>query len=197
MPTIKLTGNFVICLGLCLALFCLTALEETLFPRLSLEPAKVMSGEFWRLITANLVHFGWVHTLMNAAALLLCTLAFFSDLPLKKFLFLLLWCCLAVGLGIYYLNPEYQPYAGLSGALHGLIVAGLLFTTAYPRWVRIAAILLVAGKLLQENSPGYEATDLQQLIPAAVAVESHLYGAIAGLVYALGDWLINNVKRKK
>lgn len=177
-------------------MLCLTALENPLFPLLSLEPTKVSAGEFWRLLTANLVHFGWVHTLMNAAALLLCALAFFTEYSLKKFSLLLLWCCSGVGIGIYLFNPEYSPYAGLSGAIHGLIVAGLLLTRAYPIWIRVLALGLVMAKIVQENSADYEATDLQALLPVAVAVESHLYGAVAGLVFAGTAWLLQQLKRK-
>lgn len=176
-------------------MLCLTALENPLFPLLSLEPTKVSTGEFWRLLTANLVHFGWMHTLMNAAALLLCVLAFFAGYSLKKLSLLLLWCSASVGIGIYCFNPEYSPYAGLSGAIHGLIVAGLLQTRAYPLWIRVIALGLVMAKLVQENSTGYEATDLQALLPVAVAVESHLYGALAGLVFAGIDYLIQRLKR--
>lgn len=173
----------------------LTTLENPLFALLSLEAIKVSNGEVWRLLTANLVHFGWIHTAMNAAALLLCALAFFTDYSLTKFSLLLLWCCASVGIGIYLLNPEYSPYAGLSGAIHGLIVAGLLHTRAYPLWVRAVALSLVVAKLVQENSAGYEATDLQALLPVAVAVESHLYGALAGLVFASLAWLLQCLKR--
>lgn len=175
----------------------LTALENPLFPLLSLESIQVSHGELWRLLTANLVHFGWAHTVMNAAALLLCALAFFTEYSLKKFSFLLLWCCAGVGVGIYLFNPEYSPYAGLSGAIHGLIVVGLLQTRAYPVWIRVIALGLVVVKLVQENRVGYEATDLQALLPVAVAVESHVYGALAGLAFAGVDWLFYVFKGKR
>lgn len=196
MPKIKITAPLGLCLILCALMLLLTAFENPLFPLLSLEPTRVAAGEFWRLLTANLVHFGWIHTLMNATALLLCVLAFFTEYSLKKLSLLLFWCCAGVGVGIYCFNPEYSPYAGLSGAIHGLIVTGLLLTRAYPIWIRVVALGLVVTKLVQENSAGYEATDLQALLPVAVAVESHLYGAIAGLVFAGGDWLFQRFKRK-
>lgn len=174
----------------------LTAFEKPLFPLLSLESIHVSHGEIWRLVTANFVHFGWAHTLMNVAALLLCTQALLNELSLIKYLSLLLTCCLAVSAGIYWFNPEYRPYAGLSGAIHGLVFAGLIPTRAYPLWVKITGLLLITGKLVQENLPGYEATDLQQLIPAAVAVESHVYGAIAGATFALISEFIQLMNRK-
>lgn len=197
MPNIKIKATLGLCLILSAIMLCLTAFETPLFPLLSLEPTKVSTGELWRLLTANLVHFGWLHTLMNAAALLLCALAFFTEYSLKKFSLLLLWCCACVGVGIYCFNPEYSPYAGLSGAIHGLIVAGLLLSRAYPVWIRVIALGLVVAKLVQENSADYEATDLQALLPVAVAVESHLYGAVAGLVFSGVDWLLQRFKRKK
>lgn len=181
---------------LTIVLCVLTAFDSPLFTLLSLDPHCVASGELWRLLTGNLVHFGWAHTLMNAAALLLVAQAFFFDYPSKKFCSLLGWCCLCVGVGIYWLNPEYVPYAGLSGAIHGLVVAGLLHTRAYPGWIRALALVLVVAKLIHENSAGYYATDLQALIPAAVAVESHVYGAIAGVVFGGTDWLTSRIKRK-
>ena len=195
MFKINLTANLYLCISLSILMLLLTALENPLFPLLSLEPTKVSNGELWRLLTANFVHFGWIHTVMNAAALMLCALAFFTDYSLKTFSLLLLWCCASVGIGIYLFNPEYSAYAGLSGAIHGLIVAGLLQTRAYPLWIRVVALILVAGKLMQENSADYEATDLQALLPVAVAVESHVYGALAGLIFASCTWLLQQFKR--
>lgn len=196
MAKMNASPSLMLCVTLSALMFVFTFLESTLFPLFSLYADNIYRGEIWRLLTANFVHFGWAHTAMNVTALTLCSLAFFGDARLKTFSFLLLWCCLAVGMGVYCFNPEYTPYAGLSGALHGLIVAGLIQTRAYPLWVRVTVLALIAAKLVQENSAGYEATDLQQLIPAAVAVESHLYGAIAGAVFAGGDWLITRLNRK-
>jgi rhomboid family GlyGly-CTERM serine protease len=197
MIKIKIITNIYLCVSLSILMLLLTAFENLLLPLLSLEPTKVSAGEFWRLLTANLVHFGWIHTFMNAAALLLCVLAFFTEYSLKKFSLLLLWCCAIVGIGIYCFNPEYSPYAGLSGAIHGLIVAGLLQTRAYPMWIRVMALGLVVVKLVQENSAGYEATDLQALLPVAVAVESHLYGAVAGFVFAGIVWFLQRLDRNR
>jgi rhomboid family GlyGly-CTERM serine protease len=197
MINVKVAPNIYLGVFLSFLMLLLTALENSLFPLLSLDAIRVSQGEFWRLLTANLVHFGWTHTLMNATALLLCILAFFTAYSLKKFSLFLLWCSAMVGIGIYWFNPEYSPYAGLSGAIHGLIVAGLLQTRAYPIWIRVVALSLMIAKLLQENSEGYAATDLQALLPVAVAVESHLYGALAGLTFAGIDWLLQRLKRKK
>ena len=196
MIKFNLTPSIYLCMALSLLMLLLTALENSLFPLLTLEAAKINEGEYWRILTANLVHFGWAHTLMNTAALLLCSFAFFSNYPVKKFSLLLFWCCLVVGIAIYLFSPEYSPYAGLSGAIHGLIVAGLLQPRVYPLWIRLFGLGLIIAKLIQENMAGYQATDLQALIPVAVAVESHVYGAIAGFLFIGGDWLISRLTRK-
>jgi rhomboid family GlyGly-CTERM serine protease len=196
MKKVLFTPTLLATIAIALLLLILTAVENSLFGLLCLNAEKISTGELWRLITANFVHFGWLHTAMNAAALLLCVLAFFTDYSLKYFSFLLLWCCTSVGIGIYLFNPEYSPYAGLSGAIHGLIVAGLLQTRVYPLWIRVTVLGLVTAKLVQENSADYEATDLQALLPVAVAVESHVYGALAGLTFAGVDWLLQRLKRK-
>ena len=193
----KITPTFIFCLSLSVLMLCLSALDRLVFDTLSLNPAKVAAGEIWRLLSANLVHFGWLHTLMNVAALALCVVAFFAEASLKKFALLLFWCCAIVGIGIYVFNPEYSPYAGLSGAIHGLIVAGLLLTRAYSGWIRIIALGLVVAKLAQENSADYQATDLQNLLPVAVAVEAHLYGALAGVFFAGAHQLLQHLKRKQ
>lgn len=191
---LKITPTFISCIVLSLLMLLLTALDSRLFSHLSLEAAKISNGEYWRILTANFVHFGWAHTLMNIAAFLLCSLVFFSDANLKKYSLLILWCCLGVGVGVFFFSPEYSPYAGLSGAIHGLIVAGLIQTRAYPMWIKVGGLMLLTGKLIQENLPGYQATDLQELIPVAIAVESHVYGAIAGALFAGGDWLLTKLK---
>src|SRR4051794_32709033 len=119
MIKFNLTPTVYLCIALGFLMLLLTALENPLFPLLTLEAAKITDGEYWRILSANFVHFGWAHTLMNTAALLLCSFAFFAHYPVKKFSLLLFWCCLAVGVAIYVFSPEYSPYAGLSGAIHG------------------------------------------------------------------------------
>lgn len=163
----------------------LTLFESYFFNSLSLDPEKTHQGQYWRLLTANFVHFGWAHTIMNVAALIMCTFALLSEISPLKYLCLLVVCCLTVGTGIYWFNPEYQPYAGLSGAIHGLIVAGILLTRDYPLWVRVIAGVILVGKLINENNGHYETNDLQMLIDVKIAVESHFYGAIGGLVCAI------------
>lgn len=157
------------------------------FDIFSLSRVQVSQGQIWRIFTGNLVHFGWAHTLMNLAAFLLCSFALLSDLSVKRFASLFTGCCLMVGLGIYEFNPELTIYAGLSGAIHGLIVAGLWYTKRHPLWLRLAAVTIVIAKVAQEHSANYQANELQALIPVPVAVDAHLYGALTGALFVLLD----------
>lgn len=169
---------------------------NTLFPLLSLNRTQMEQGELWRLFTSNFVHFGWPHTLMNLSAFLLCALALLNSFPARQLLGLIVFCCLSVGLGVYYFNPEYGTYAGLSGAIHGFIVAGLMRNKRHPSWLNVIFIALVFAKIIYEHQPDYQATELQTLMPVPVAYDAHMYGAIAGLVFGLGYWLIILTKRK-
>jgi rhomboid family GlyGly-CTERM serine protease len=196
MKLFNFSASFAINLGLASLLVALAVATDALFPLLSLARVQVEQGELWRLLTSNFVHFGWPHTLMNLSAFLLCALALLNSFPVRQLLGLILCCCLSVGLGVYYLNPEYGTYAGLSGAIHGFIVAGLMRNKRHPVWLNAILIALVFAKIIYEHQPDYQATQLQTLMPVPVAYDAHMYGAITGLVFGLGCWLFILNKRK-
>lgn len=193
----KFSSTEVFYISLSLLMLVLSVSGISVFETLSLYATKVQAGEAWRLLTANLVHFSWAHTTMNLAAFLLCCYAFFVHYPLQQFILLLLICFLSVGLGIFFLDPHYLPYAGLSGAIHGLVASGILLTREYPGWLRWGAGTLLAGKLAYENSGYFQATDLQKIIGAQIATEAHLYGAIGGLIYASLVILVRSMRAPK
>ena len=185
MIKFKLPKNILISLLVSGILLVLAAFSDVSFPLLSLERDKVATGEIWRILTSNFVHFGWPHTLMNLAAFLIAGLILLDGISANRFISLLFVCCFSVGLGIYYLNPEYGVYAGLSGSIHGLIIAGLLLNTRHANWVNGVFIALIFGKIFYEHQSNYRATDLQNLLPVPVAYDAHLYGAIAGLAFGV------------
>jgi rhomboid family GlyGly-CTERM serine protease len=193
----KLTPSLTFSLVLTTIMLVFSCLSTWVFPYLSLERSAIEAGQIWRFLSGNLVHFGWAHTAMNLAAFLLCSFGLLPQLSLSRFISLLLLCCLTVGISIYTLNPEYGTYAGLSGAIHGLIVVGLLQRGLHPLWLRGIAMVIVVLKIAEEQSAHYQATDLQNLIPVPVATDAHLYGAIAGLVFVGLDWSIGKIRKAK
>jgi len=196
MRFIKLSPSLYVALVLTVAMLVLSAAAEVMFPLLSLDRSQVAQGQYWRLLTANFVHFGWAHTLMNLGAFLLCSVALLNEFSIKVFTALILSCCLAVGICIYAFNPEYETYAGLSGALHGLIIAGVLVNKRHKYWVNGILIALVFAKVVNENRAGYQSNELQDLLPVAVAYSAHLYGALAGLAFGLIHLLTIKLTRK-
>lgn len=188
--------TLAISLALATITFLFACFPDIFFPLLSLERAKLEQGELWRLLTCNFVHFGWPHSLMNLAAFGIFSAAFAKDFSGLRYVGLIAFCCLAVGMGVYTLNPEYEVYAGLSGAIHGFFVAGLLLNRRNAWWVNLLLAAALFGKIVMEHQPGYQVTELQSLLPVAVAYDAHLYGALAGLVFG-GGCLLLDVSRQK
>lgn len=189
--------NLIISVAVGVATLILACIPNIFFPLLSLERTNLEDGEFWRLLTCNFVHFGWTHSFMNLAAFGIFSAAFASELSGLRYIGLILFCCLAVGIGVYTLNPEYEVYAGLSGAIHGFFVAGLLLNRRHAWWVNLILVTALFGKIFVEHQPDYRATELQSLLPVAVAYDAHLYGALAGLVFGGGCLLLDFNHRKK
>lgn len=145
---------------------------------------EIKSGQIWRLISANLVHLGWSHTLMNLLGLGLIWGLFWDCFSNWQWWFISLASGLGVSLGLLLLNPELVWYVGLSGVLHGLFVAGAV--GAIRRGDKREAILLAAivGKLLWEQYFG-ALPGSADMAGGPVVVDSHLYGAIAGAIATL------------
>ncbi len=146
----------------------------------------IESGEYWRLLSGNFVHLSLNHLLLNAAGFLLVAALVWRYYTTKEWLLILLVSSLAVCGGLYLLTPELRWYVGLSGILHGLLLAGACVEVQrYPHtgW---PLLLLVVAKLLYEqfygSMPGSE-----WAAGGHVVVESHLYGGAAGLL--MGWWL--------
>lgn len=148
------------------------------------DRAELANGQLWRLVTAHVAHLGWQHTGMNMAGLLLVWALFGGSLSLLAWVGVLIASMLAVDAGFWFLNPTLSWYVGLSGALHGLLVAGVVASLATDRLESLVLALLIAAKLYYEQVvgplPGSVATT-----GGPVVVDAHLYGAIGGLVAVL------------
>jgi rhomboid family GlyGly-CTERM serine protease len=153
-------------------------------PLLRYERGLIQSGEIWRLVTGHLVHLGWWHLCMNAAALALVSLLLGDQLRTGEWIGVVLTSSLAVGLGLLAFDPALIWYVGLSGMTHGLITAGCLtLTRRSPAWGLVGLALLaskVAWEQLRGAMPGTEA-----LIGGTTVVDAHLYGAVGGVIAAL------------
>ncbi|HEY9148557.1 MAG TPA: rhombosortase [Gammaproteobacteria bacterium] len=147
------------------------------------ERDALAQGQLWRLFSAHWVHLGWSHLLMNMFGLLLVWALVGEALSLLGWLLLLLFCSLFTTAAMWLLYPELQWYVGFSGVLHGMLFGGamMLFGGGDKGATLLAGIVLL--KLLWEQLlgplPGSESA-----AGGAVIVEAHLYGALAGGLFA-------------
>lgn len=142
----------------------------------------IMKGQVWRLITGNLTQFGFGHWMMNILGLWLIWLLYRDYLKSNAIVFLvILTSGLGTCTGLLIFNPHLHNYVGLSGALHGLFTAAIVFSFRQePRMQTIMSILLCAKLTYEQffgSLPGSE-----QTAGVPVIVDSHLYGAITGIV---------------
>ena len=149
----------------------------------------VAQGEYWRLITAHVVHLGWGHLWPNLTALVLIG-ALFEDL-FDAGMWLLLAAAAAgsIDLGLLLLDRDVDWYVGLSGVLHGFVAAGAL--TAWLRGQSIGWLLAIglAAKLAFEQMVG-PVPFTAAAVGGPVVVASHLYGTAGGLVAAAAAHIV-------
>lgn len=144
-------------------------------------------GQLWRLVTGHFVHLGWSHLALNVAGLGLVVWITGKAFSPVRWLLIALITIAAIDAGFWFLDRDLEWYVGLSGLLHGLLVAGL-FVGALER-DREAIILaaVVLGKLIWEQAlgplPGSASTS-----GGPVIVDAHLYGALGGLLGTLVLW---------
>lgn len=153
---------------------------------LQYDRVAIEAGEYWRLLSGNLVHLGSNHLILNAAGFALVVALVWRYYSAAEWLLILLVSSLAVGVGLYLLVPDLRWYVGLSGVLHGLLLAGACVEIQrYPHtgW---PLMLLVIAKLIYEQVTG-PMPGSEWAAGGSVVVESHLYGGTAGL---LMGWLL-------
>lgn len=171
---------------LVMGLISVTALlPETGVDLLALRRDAVGAGEIWRLLTSQIVHVGFNHTLLNLVGYLIIAAAFREDLSPPEEATSLLLAMLGVGVGVYVWSPELHWYAGLSGALYGLLSHSLII--GYRRTPILSLLFgaYLAGKFYYEQFVSGPDTFTASMIGAEVAIDSHLYGALTGLITGL------------
>jgi len=160
------------------------SIGESATQGLRYDRAAILGGQWWRLISGNLVHLGWPHLLLNLAGLILVWLLFERSLSSRSWIIVTLTSALAVGGGLLLFDPALHWYVGLSGLLHGLFAAGLvatLFAGSRAEWLLAPLFAAkIAWEQLVGSMPGTTA-----IAGGPVIVDAHLYGAIGGAVTAL------------
>lgn len=145
------------------------------------ERIALAAGEWWRLLSAHVVHLDLEHAVLNALGLVLMWALFARDYSPLRWLSIFVVSGLTISVGLWFLNPEVEWYVGASGALHGVMSAG---TLAHLRRRDLDSWILAAFIVLKL---GYEqfAGAMPFAESASTIKDAHLYGAIGGFVLAL------------
>lgn len=167
-----------------------SALPGTTVDALALIAAEVDAGQWWRIITSQFVHVGFNHALLNIAGYLIISAAFREDVTPKEEAIALLLSALGVGLGIYLLSDDIQWYVGLSGAIYGLLVHNLIIGWRRSTILSLFFAVFLVGKFIHEQWISGPDTVTAAFIGAQVAIDSHLYGAITGLLTGLLSFFV-------
>lgn len=160
------------------------ALWPEAFGYLAWNREAIAAGEVWRVLTGQFVHLGASHAALNLAGLAAVALVFGRDFDAVGWAGALGASLAGVALGLQWLSPGVDWYAGLSGALHGLFAAGAVV------WIRSRggagwlAVILLAGKLVAEAIFGPSAVSAW-LTGGPVLVAAHAWGAAGGFAWGL------------
>jgi rhomboid family GlyGly-CTERM serine protease len=171
----------IVLLSLAIIMF---VLPEQLTEQLIYHHQAIQNGELWRLVTGHLLHTNAYHLLLNGVALVLLWALHGQFYSVKNYLALMLFCSLWVSLGLYFYAPQLTQYVGLSGVLHGLFAWGALHDIKAKDNTGYFLVLGLIIKIGHEQLYGANA-ELSELIQASVAIDAHLWGSIAGLLWFL------------
>jgi rhomboid family GlyGly-CTERM serine protease len=140
------------------------------------------AGQWWRLLTAHVVHLDFEHALLNSLGLILMWALFARDFRPRQWLLILAGAIAAIDAGLWLRDSTVLWYVGSSGALHGVMGAG---TLAHVRRRDLDAWLLGPFLLIKLTYEQLSGALPFVSAPGGVVVDAHLYGALGGLAVAL------------
>ncbi|HTU66216.1 MAG TPA: rhombosortase [Steroidobacteraceae bacterium] len=162
-------------LAICAVLALLEAGGDTVRNALSYERS-ALPGEWWRLLSAHVVHLDAAHATLNGMGLVLMWALFARDYSPWRWAAIYLFSSLCISAGLWFFDPDVTNYVGASGALHGVMTAG---TLAHLRrgdldgW--ILAVFIVVKLGFEQFSGALPFSSSGNTI-----VDAHLYGAVGG-----------------
>jgi len=167
-------------LTLCVTLLALGGSGLTAILRFD-RVALLHDGQIWRLFTGHLVHLGWSHTGLNVAGLALIWALVGLRFDNRQWSAIIVMLMLGISLGLLIFNPTLAWYVGLSGVLHGMLVAGAVADIRSGDKTAWLLLVLIAAKLAWEQMAG-ALPGSAAAAGGAVIVDAHLYGGLCGLL---------------
>lgn len=163
-------------LTLVLACVGIQALAPASFALLRYQRGAIAAGEWWRLLSAHVTHLTNAHLLVNMAGLVLVWALVIDELTPRRWLAAMAVVLIGIDAGLWWLSPAIDWYVGASGALHGMLAAGLVCALWRGDLVaRIGLPILVLKLLLEQRGGTLGITHGLPVISVA-----HVYGAVAG-----------------
>jgi rhomboid protease GluP len=167
---------------------------QTLYYLGALIPQDVLAGQWWRLLSANFLHFGWIHLTTNMLSLYV--IGPLVELTFGKIPFFLIYLLSGIGSMLFFsvltiIHQENIILVGASAAIMGLV--GTTLAIFLRMWwqertkrstIRLISIILII--LFQSI--------LDFLVPR-VSFFSHLFGLIWG--FCLGTIALIFIKPRK
>ena len=144
----------------------------------------LVDGQLWRTVTGHFVHLSWSHFLLNLGAFFLVWMIVGDRLAARIWILLITVCVAGMGLGFWFMAHELQWYVGMSGLLHGLLMAGLIVGMRSSPTESVLIGSFVIAKLVFEQLSG-PLPGSESVSGGAVIVDAHLYGALSGTIFAI------------
>lgn len=165
-----------------LALFGDDAREMLRYDRIA-----IAESEWWRLISGHFVHLGVAHWMLNSAGLVLVWLLVGHQYDALRWSFILDVLLVVIGLGFWFVDTNLAWYVGLSGILHGMLIAGVIPALRTVPVESAIVCFAVGAKLVYEQFAG-PVPGSESSAGGNVVVNAHLYGAIGGVIAAAMFW---------
>ncbi len=150
----------------------------------------------YSVFTAHLLHTNDFHLWINIFGILVLWLLHGEYMNWSQFALLYIAICSFVSLGLFVYSDTLMSYVGLSGLLHGIFAWGVILDISNKRKTAYILLLGLVIKLIDEQYSG-PSEQLADMISANVAINAHLYGAIAGGILGaltVKNKLINQIK---
>jgi rhomboid family GlyGly-CTERM serine protease len=155
----------------------------------------VTGGEAWRIVTGHFLHLSWSHLALNLAGLGLGTWLFGSDRAPVQWLLATGVSAVACGAGLWCFSSDVRWCVGLSGILHGLMVVGFAgWAHAGERWAWLL-LAAVVGKMAWEQLGG-DMPWADAMAGGGVITDAHLWGAVGGASFVIGELIWRGRKRQ-
>jgi len=152
------------------------------------DRSAIADGEIWRLVTGHLVHMNWSHFWLNAIGLMLVWLLVGERFSSRSWLGIIAVIIAGTDLGFWFLDSQLQWYVGMSGLLHGLLMAGLVMgLRSAPRESLLIVAFVVAKLIFEQISGSLPGSEMASGGP--VIVNAHLYGSVSATIAAVVYWI--------